>query len=311
MTEALIQRTLSRVLPTAAVGLKPTETPGVRLFWSSKDSPPSPLAYDQGIVVIFQGRKTGFLDDRQFTYCPENYLVLTLPSPLVSATQASPATPLLGLFIHVLREDLAGLVSQLSELGAEPDPNVAGPAAAPAPMLSCMRASSLRLLAALEDPVAARVLGPALRRETLFHALRGPRGGALASLLSQTGGDGRLDRVIRCMRENMAKPISVETLAQSAGMSPSAFHRTFRAKTGQPPLQYLKRIRLHTARSLIVFGGVRVSEAARRVGYESASQFSREYKRLFDEAPTASRGNAADNPERYAEPLTVEVKTGA
>lgn len=307
MLETLIERTLARVMPGASVGMVQTPTPGVRLFWSSKDSPPAPLVYDQGIVVIFQGQKTGFLDDRQFTYCPENYLVLTLPSPFVSATQASPETPLLGLFVQVLREDLAVLVSQLSEQGVEPDQSVVGPAAAPAPMLGCMRASASRLLAVLDDPVAARIVGPSLRREVLFHALRGPRGGALASLLSQTGGDGRLDRVVRCMRENMAKPISVEVLAQSAGMSPSAFHRTFRAKTGQPPLQYLKRMRLHTARSLIVFEGVRVSEAARRVGYESASQFSREYKRLFDEAPTASRANAADHPERYAEPLTIKA----
>lgn len=305
MTEALLNRTLTRLSEGGPIGLVQSETPGVRLFWSTMSSPPSPLVYDQGIVVVFQGHKVGYLDDRQFTYCPENYLVLTLPSPFACATFASPEQPLLGMFIDVVREDLAILVSQLAEAGVEADTRKSDPAAAPAPMSECLKATAVRLLAAQEDPVTAKVVGPALRREVLFHALRGPRGGALANLLSQSADDGRLDRVIRCMRENMANAISVETLAKSAGMSVSAFHRTFRAKTGQPPLQYLKRMRLHTARSLIVYEGVRVSEAARRVGYESASQFSREYKRLFDEPPTASRSNASVSPERYAEPLTM------
>ncbi|MDC7683751.1 AraC family transcriptional regulator [Asticcacaulis sp. BYS171W] len=286
---------LAKRLEVAFGGVEPTAIEGIRLFWTVKPTPPEPLVYEAGLTILLNGRKEGTLGDRSFIYDAANYLVLTLPMPFLCAHQASNDEPVCGLFISASREDLSLLLGQMADY-APVEPQAGLSALAPAPLTEAMQATMMRLVSAIGDPVAARVIGPALRREILFHALRGPRGPALAAYAQQTGDDGLLDGLIEDIRLNIAKPVTIEAMADRVAMSVSTFHRAFRRRTGQTPVQYIKRLRLHMARDLITFEGARIKEAARRVGYESTSQFSREYKRHFNVAASVARDFSATAP---------------
>ncbi|MCU1232856.1 MAG: rhaS [Candidatus Solibacter sp.] len=137
----------------------------------------------------------------------------------------------------------------------------------------------MRLLECLPDPADARILGPQLVREIMYRVLCGEQGGALRAAAALHSRFGQVNRALQRIHAD---------LAETAGMSASAFHRNFKAVTSNSPLQYLKTIRLHKARMLMVYEGLRAGVAAERVGYESPSQFSREFKRLFGESPVES-----------------------
>ena len=286
---------LSAHLGTSRAGIAETGIPGVRLFWTTFSTPPAPLVYEPGLVLILRGRKDGCLDGRPLIYDTDNYLTLTLPVPFLCAHVASEADPLIGLFIDAMRDDLSDLLSQMDPFGAV-RPRSSGIAIEPAPVSPALRSTVSRIIASLSDPLSVAVLGPALRREVLFHALRGPRGPALAAYARQTGDDGKLDQLIDRICADVSAPVSIEALADAAGMSLSSFHRAFRQRTGQSPLQYIKRLRLHQARDMILFNGTRIGEAARRVGYENTSQFSREYRRHFGEAASSTKGATEGQP---------------
>lgn len=275
-------------LAMAPSGINATGIDGVRVFWTSTSTPPEPLVYDAGITILLQGRKNGTLAERAFVYDQDNYLVVTLPMPFLCSHEASELAPLCGLFVGASREDLSNLMREMGD--RQPlAPRSGATALAPAPVTDAMRMSIARMTSVIDDPLAARVIGPALRRELLFHALCGPCGPALARYAQQTGDDGRLDALIEGLRLDIAQPVSIEALADAAAMSLSAFHRAFRRRTGQSPLQYVKRLRLHAARDMIVYDRARIGDAARRVGYESVSQFSREYHRHFNVSAAAAR----------------------
>jgi len=278
--------------PSRGCGSAETPIKGVRLFWSRQSSGPVPLVYDAGIVLVFQGTKTGYLGDREFSYHADQYLVLTTPTPFECATEASPDTPLAGLYVDVDRLELAALKAAMAESGLRsfaPPPEEVSAGLAPVPMEIGMRRAGERLFAMLGDPGEAAVMGDAARQDVLFQALRSPQGDMLAGLLDETAPDQRVDAAIVALHDDFGASVAIEQLARDAGMSASAFHRAFKKRTGYPPLQYLKRIRLHYARRWLATTSEPVAQIARGVGYESVSQFSREYRRLFGEAPTALR----------------------
>lgn len=279
---------LSQQISLSPGGIVETGIPGVRLFWTKQSTPAAPLVYEAGLVLLLGGRKNGQIGDRRFVYDTENYLTLTLPMPFTCGHEADDDSPLIGFFISAVREDLTDLLGQISAT-AKVTPATAQNAMEPAPVTPEMRLTIERLVNACSDPLAARIIGPSLRRELLFHALIGPRGPALTAYALQTGDDGKLDHLIEQIRGDFGKAMRVEDMARDVGMSLSSFHRAFRTRTGQTPLQYVKRLRLHAARDMILFEGTRVGEAARRVGYESVSQFSREYRRHFGEPPVVDR----------------------
>jgi AraC-like DNA-binding protein len=144
----------------------------------------------------------------------------------------------------------------------------------------------VRLLVCLHAPVDAAVLGRGIVREIAYYALCGPEGGALLTMLTRWGPLAQIHAVLHRMHSRYTEPLNVARMAEETGMSISAFHHNFKAVTGSSPLQYLKSVRLHKARMLILHDGLGAALAADRVGYESASQFSREFKRFFGNRPT-------------------------
>lgn len=153
-------------------------------------------------------------------------------------------------------------------------------------MTAAMTDAVRRLLEALSSPVDARILGPAIVREIFYRVLTGEQGDSLRAALSHRGEFGQISRAMRRIHRDCAAPLDVATLAKEAHMSAAAFHSKFKAVTSTSPMQYLKATRLHQARLLMLQDGVGVTAAAARVGYESASQFSREFKRLFQRTPS-------------------------
>ena len=142
-----------------------------------------------------------------------------------------------------------------------------------------------RLLDVMERPLEARILGKQIIREMLFYVLTGPRGGALLALVSRQTHFSQISRVLKRIESQYTENLSVDQLAAEANMSLSAFHHNFKSVTSTSPLQYLKTYRLHKARMMMVHDGLKASAAAMQVGYESASQFSREFKRYFGITP--------------------------
>lgn len=266
-------------------GFSPSRLPGVRFMRSTLHVPRTPVAYEPSIVIIAQGRKFGHLGGRTFVYDASHYLVLSVPLPFECETVGTPDRPLLGLSVNVS----PGLVAEML-LQMERPPAVGEPALAinSTRLDDGLGQAAIRLLECLRSADDARILGPQVVREITYRVLTGPLGVGLRALAAPHSHFGQITRVLHRMHADYARAFDMETLAREAGMAVSTFHAHFKAVTSSPPLQYLKTIRLHKARLFMVNDGASAAQAAGRVGYESASQFSREFKRLFGTAPAAA-----------------------
>ncbi len=252
---------------------------------TTRSSQPVPVLYEPCIVIVAQGRKRFHLPDQVLTYDSRNYLVLTVPVPADCETEVSEHGPFLGVAIRI---DLAVLGDLLMKMDTRSRPNrtrrcdvwVSAP-----PMNALLSNVTVRLLECLASPTDSKVLGRQLVRELTYRVLCGDEGGALQDLLLANGARTQIHRILHRMHTAYRSPLDVSSMAHEAGMSVSALHFHFKAVTATSPVQYLKTIRLHKARMLMVQEAMSASIAANRVGYDSASQFSREFKRLFGAPP--------------------------
>ncbi|MDB5976322.1 MAG: AraC family transcriptional regulator [Nevskia sp.] len=266
-------------------GLSASTLPGVQLMHGTRSMPRTPVVYEPGIAILVQGRKRGYLSGHEFVYDQRNYLVTSVPMPFEVETEASPELPLYGVKVKVEMTTLAELLLEMDDRLPESATSPRGIYATP--LNEDMSSAVIRLLECLAAPVDARILGPQIVREIVYRVLCGEQGGALRALATRHSHCGRIGKVLRQVHANFSSPLDVETMADEASMSVSAFHHHFKAVTSSSPLQYLKTIRLHQARLLMVQEGLSAGIAAQRVGYESPSQFSREFKRLFGSNPSA------------------------
>lgn len=268
-------------------GFSETGLPGVRFFASRQAIARAPLVYDPGICIVAQGTKVGYLGGRQFVYDADTYLLVSATLPFECETFASPDDPLLGLYIDIDLPQLNALIDELGTAALSSDeaeqamPRVIAPVPLEAEMLDALG----RLIRCLGSASERRILGPGLLREIFYRALQGSQAAALYALASHNGHFARVARALQLIQHNYAQHLDVEKLARQANMSSSAFHRAFKQVTDDSPLQYLKKIRLSKARDFIVQQGMKAYVAADQVGYESASQFSREFKRYFGHSP--------------------------
>jgi len=264
-------------------GIHPTAVEGVKLMRMSRPLPRSPVLYEPGIVIVGQGRKRGYLGDQVYTYDAHNYLVLSVPLPFECETEGTADRPFLALSV---RADLGMLAELLLKMDGPHMPPPAMPQGIYSTSLDAgLSEAAVRLLECLQDPVEARILGTQIVREITYRVLRGGQGGALRAAAALHSRFGQVNRALERIHAEYGRNLSIEELAEVAAMSPSAFHQNFKAVTSTSPLQYLKTIRLHKARLLMAQDGLRAGHAALKVGYESPSQFSREFKRLFGLAP--------------------------
>lgn len=258
--------------------------PDVRLLYGTQPGARTPVMYQPGIVFLFSGHKIGYINERVFRYDASEYLLLTVPLPFECETFATEAVPLAGMRLNV---DILQLQELLMEIGED---ELFRPALAASGINSATLSDEIlcaieRLFDVMTRPLDARILGRQIIREILYHVLLGPGGGALLALVSRQTHFSLISRVLKRIENHYTQNLSVDELAAEANMSVSAFHHNFKSVTSTSPLQYLKTYRLHKARMLMIHDGMKASAAAMRVGYESASQFSREFKRYFGVTP--------------------------
>lgn len=283
---------IDRLAPNEGYSLSALD--GVRFMRSDRPLGRTPVLYEPGIVIVCQGRKLGFLGDETYVYDAQHFLVLSVPLPFSTETQASKEEPMLAVSIRMDLATVADLVVAIDNRSGE-GPEAAASAGAhngdaplgiaSTPLSHELADATVRLLRALCHPLDAEILGPALVREICFRVLSGEQGGALRAALAHPGRFGRVARALRRIHTDYSQPLDVTHLAQEAGMSVPAFHVNFKAVTQTSPIQYIKSTRLHQARLMMIRDGLTAASASARVGYESASQFSREFKRFFGRTP--------------------------
>ncbi|CAM3887922.1 AraC family transcriptional regulator [Kerstersia gyiorum] len=256
---------------------------GVRLMRSDRPLGRTPVLYEPSIVIVCQGHKRGYLANRVYDYDPQHYLVLSVPLPFSTETDASPDEPLLAVSVRLDMTAVADLVIEVDQQASATSTAPAGIVSTP--LDAALADTTVRLLRALRSPLEARVLGPAVVRELCFRVLLGEQGGAIRAALASHGNFGRIARVLRRIHTDYAQPLDVAVLAREAGLSVPAFHAHFKAVAATSPIQYIKSVRLHQARLMMIRDHVTAAGAAVRVGYESPSQFNREFKRLFGRSP--------------------------
>lgn len=303
---------LARLAPNE--GMAAADIDGVRFIRANRPIPRMPVLYEPSIIVVCQGRKRGYLGDQSFVYDAQQYLVLSVPLPFECETSASADAPFLAISIRVDLAVIAELSILLDETRgvalSEPRGVYSTPLDAP------LADAVLRLLEALVSPHDMRVLGPSIMREIAYRVLTGAQGDAIRAALEQQHHFGRIARALRRIHADLTADFDVDTLAREAGMSVAVFHAQFKSVTATSPMQYVKAARLHQARLMMVQDGMSAGAAAARVGYASASQFSREFKRLFGRSPGDEvrwmRGSGSRTlEERAAVDLSVEPKVGA
>ena len=270
----------------------------------SQPSEPTHGVVGAAVCVVAQGRKQVLSGGAVMVYDAMNYLVASVDMPVIGqVVDASPERPYLCFKMHL---DPAVIGDLLLQLGGEPalaqdaGPLVGGMAVSQ--VNPSLLDAVMRMVRLIDTPRDAAVLAPLIEREILYRMLLGDQGPRLAQIARADGRMRQVKRAIGWITQNFNQPFSIDDLAAEARMSPSALHRHFKAVTALSPLQYQKQIRLQEARKLILAQRLDAGSAGHAVGYDSASQFSREYARMFGAPPLRDAARLRTRPDLLVEP---------
>ena len=260
------------------------ETPIDGLFLTSVTAPTGPIhaVYRPSLCVVVQGAKTSMLGDRAYRYDAGKCLIASMEVPIrAEITRATPDQPYMAFSLALAPATISDLLLELDGI----DDASAGAALAVHALGPELADPLCRLLALCERPRDITILAPLIRREITWLLLNGAMGPALRQIGLAGSHMARIGRALACIRESFADQLNVRQLADVAGMSPATFHRHFKAVTAMTPVQYQKQLRLQEARRLLLSDNADVARIGYAIGYESPSQFSREYRRLFGSPP--------------------------
>ncbi|MBE5314927.1 MAG: AraC family transcriptional regulator [Xanthomonadales bacterium] len=265
-------------------GMHASAVAGLHCIRLSAPYAPLPTVYRPSFCVIVQGAKQVLLEEEVYRYAPSQFLAVSVDLPLVGQVlEASADAPYLCVAIDIDARQIAELVEQGGPIGPAPRDTPRGLFVGE--LDEATQDTVLRLARLLATPREIPVLAPLLMREFHFRVLSGPFGASIAQMAMAGSHTHRIAQVIQHIRSQLAAPLRIEELASLAHMSRSAFHQQFKAVTAMSPLQYQKRLRLTEARQILLAEQTDAASAAYRVGYQSASQFSREYARMFGAPP--------------------------
>ena len=277
-----LARKLAQFIGSAEI--LPTDVPGLTLYRRTAPTAPMSATYEPSVALVVQGRKRVELGRRTFYYDQSQFLLTSVDLPVISQViEASDELPYLCLRLKLelpmVRELLRTEEIQLAEAPSD------YPAMTTAETTVELLDAFSRLIDLLNAPQDISFLSPLIQREIVYRLLQSAEGQRLRAIATLGDQRNRTAKAIAWIRTNYAKPLRVEDLAQIAGMGVSTLHHHFRVLTSMSPLQYQKRIRLHSARQRMLIDGLDAAGAAFEVGYESASQFNREYSRFFGQPP--------------------------
>ena len=235
------------------------------------------------MCLLVQGAKQTLVGPEVVRYGPGDYLLAAVTMPVSGqVTAATPARPYFGIRVDFEPKEIAAFILEIEMAPPPPAPLPATyVASAGTELLEVMA----RLLALLDKPRDIPVLSRLLKQELFYHLLMAPAGAALHMAVRGSGREQAIGEAVQWIRQHFDQPLRIETLAKAVRMSTSVLHRRFKAMTVMSPLQYQKQVRLLEARKLLMAGGLEAATVAFKVGYESPSQFSREYRRMFGASP--------------------------
>ncbi|MFS0869237.1 AraC family transcriptional regulator N-terminal domain-containing protein [Paenibacillus xylanilyticus] len=288
MTEDLSHqsRELSELIERHSIRSGGVETPIPSLFFyhHTRTSEPAYRVYKPSFCVIVQGLKEVLLAQERFEYGPSNYLIASMNLPVIGQIiKASADAPYLSLKLEFTPNQILEVLNECNI--QETSKENARRALFVGEMESSIQDALLRLLRLLDTPEEIPFLAPLYTKEILFRLLQGPYGGELAQIAVEGSSTYRIREAIEYIVRHWEQPFRIEDLAETASMSVSSFHRHFKEITAMSPLQFQKQLRLQEARRLLMAESADAADVAFRVGYESASQFSREYARMFGAPP--------------------------
>jgi len=278
---AALKDILMRHLP--APEIRPSPIDGLVLV--RRDPPAPDRCFERPLVsVIVQGSKRSLIGSQEFVFRRGQFLVSGIDMPSSSSFfDTAPGQPFLSLFFYLDRQILTDLMLRMRSAGKTPQED--GPGVAVADAEPEFLEAVLRLAELLDKPEQIAIRAPMILQELHYLLLIGPLGHVLRGLYAQGSQNSQVLQAVSILRRDLGAPVRMESLARQVGMSLSTLHRHFKTVTGLSPLQYLKQLRLHEAQRLMLMEDMRAASAALSVGYESVTQFSREYKRMFGEPP--------------------------
>ncbi|TCM97844.1 AraC family transcriptional regulator [Paenibacillus sp. BK033] len=261
-----------------------TPVPNLSLMNAAHMSEPLESVYKPSLCLVAQGAKTATLGDETYRYDPMTFVVIAAELPIISKiVEASPGVPYLSLKLSFDPDVILDIVkesSRVSDAPAEASPGITMNRTSPG-----LLEAAVRLVQLLDAPEDIPVLAPLIVREILYRVLQSEHGSLIRSFAMAGSHSHNIAQAIRMINRQYAEPLVIDQLAREASLSTSAFHKHFKRVTSMSPLQYQKTLRLQEARRLMLTETVHASEAAFRVGYESPSQFSREYARMYGRPP--------------------------
>lgn len=262
-----------------------TAIPGVHLsHWRSPTSPTS-YTHKSSICLIAQGKKRVLLGEESFVYDANHFLISSVDLPIIAnIMEASEDSPYLGLVMELDLQEISQLITE-AELSFNSS-NEAQKGIAVGELSEPLLNAFIRLMALQDDPASIKILAPVIKREIFYRLLTSEQGARLNQIVTAGSHSHQVAKAIDWLKSNFVKPLSVGELASYTGMSKSSFYTHFRAMTSMTPLQFQKKLRLSEARRLMLTENLDAMATTFRVGYESPSQFSREYSRLFGAPPS-------------------------
>ncbi|HXW68785.1 MAG TPA: AraC family transcriptional regulator [Dissulfurispiraceae bacterium] len=268
----------------------PSAIPGLSLYRRYEPTQPTSIMYEPRICVIAQGAKRIMLGDETYVYDAYHFLITSVDLPtVVQIIKASAEQPYLGIVMKIDRREISQLMvdSNLPSLRPQQSSRAMAVGEVTIPLLRAFQ----RLVELLSEPEGIPILAPIIKREIFYRLLVGDQGMRLRQMALAGSQSQQIARAIDWLKSNFTRSLSIDDLALQVNMSTSTFHHHFRAVTAMSPLQYQKWLRLNEARRLMLSDNQDASSAAFQVGYESPSQFSREYNRLFGAPPLRDIAN--------------------
>jgi len=261
-----------------------TPIPGLSIHGTNRPSEPTSYLYEPSFALIASGSKRVVLASETYVYDESHFLLTAIGLPtIVQVLDADANRPYYSVKLNIDLDLASELITDVDARGLYTMPPETGMAlGAVTPPLAT---ATLRLVELLDTPEDIPILARALQRELLYRVLTSSAGGRLRQAVELRAQGNRVAAAVRWIRENYARPLRIKHLADQVGMGESTLHQHFRTLTNMSPLQYQKRLRLHEARRLMINQRIDAGTAAHRVGYESATQFNREYSRLFGTSP--------------------------